>query len=150
VRERGTVVRCQCLRFKCTAGFLLMRLPSGRRLAYPRPSIKVEDERHQSVVFMDNSEGRWRECRDGRGAYGGVWTENAVSGIARDLLAAAMLRVEAAGYPIILHVHDELTVEVPIGFGSVKEFVQLVTRRPSWAPDLPIAAEGWRATRYRK
>ena len=59
-----------------------------------------------------------------------LWTENIVSGIARDLLAEAMLRVEAAGYPIVLHVHDEIVCEVPIGFGSTEEFTRLMTRKP--------------------
>jgi DNA polymerase len=73
-----------------------------------------------------------------------------VSGIARDLLAEAMLRIEAAGYLITLHVHDEIVCEVPEGFGSTEEFIRLMTRKPAWALDLPIAAEAWTGTRYCK
>jgi DNA polymerase len=79
-----------------------------------------------------------------------LWTENIVSGIARDLLAEAMLRVEAAGYPVVLHVHDELLCEVPTGFGSTEEFTRLMTRKPAWALELPIAASAWMGSRYRK
>jgi len=61
-----------------------------------------------------------------------------------------MLRIEAAGYPIVLHVHDDITAEVPEGFGSIDEFSRLMIRRPSWALDLPIAAEAWRGKRYQK
>jgi DNA polymerase len=79
-----------------------------------------------------------------------LWTENVVSGIARDLLAEAMLRIEAAGYSIVLHVHDEIVAEVPENFGSTEEFTRLMTQRPSWALDLPIAASVWSGLRYCK
>ena len=73
-----------------------------------------------------------------------------VSGIARDILAMTMLRIEAAGYPIVLHVHDEIVCEVPEGFGSTEEFTRLMTRKPAWALDLPIAAKAWAGLRYCK
>ena len=73
-----------------------------------------------------------------------------VSGIARDLLAEAMLRIEAAGYPIVLHVHDELIAEVPEGFGSLDEFTKLMICKPAWALNLPIAAKAWTAKRFTK
>ena len=149
VRERGRVVRCGRVAFKCTGCFLFLKLPSGRKLAYPHPRI-IGDEREQHVVFADNGVGQFKDCRHGHGAYGGLWTENVVSGIARDLLAEAMLRVEAVGYPIVLHVHDELVAEVPIGFGSTEEFTQLMTRKPAWALELPIAASAWTGARYCK
>ena len=117
VRERGRIFRCGCVAFRCDASFLQIKLPSGRKLSYPRPRI-IGDEREQHVVFADNANGQFKDCRHGQGAYGGTWTENVVSGIARDVLAEAMLRVEGAGYPIILTIHDEIVCEVPIGFGS--------------------------------
>jgi DNA polymerase len=149
VRERGRVVSCGRVAFKSTGTFLFLRLPSSRKLVYPRPRI-IGDDHEQRVVFADNAAGQFKDCRHGRGAYGGTWTENIVSGVARDLLAGAMLRVEAAGYPIVLHVHDELVAEVPIGFGSTDEFTKLMTRTPAWALDLPIAASAWTGARYCK
>jgi DNA polymerase len=149
-RERGRAVRCGPVAFKSVGAFLHLTLPSGRTISYPNPRIRVEDERHQSVLFSDNAAGQFTDCRHGLGAYGGTWTENIVSGIARDLLADAMLRIEVAGYPIILHVHDEIVAEVLLGFGSRDEFTQLMTRKPTWALDLPIAAEAWRDSRYCK
>jgi DNA polymerase len=150
VRERGKTVRCDRIDLKCVGGFLFIRLPSGRKLSYPRPRLINDKNGRSRVVFSDKSGGRCIDCRHGQGAYGGLWTENIVSGIARDLLAAAMLRIEAAGYPIVLHVHDEIVCEVPLGFGNVEEFIHLMTRKPVWALELPIAASAWTGSRYCK
>jgi DNA polymerase len=149
VQQRGRVVRCGVVTFKCDGVFLRLTLPSGRKLAYPQPRI-IGDEHEQRVVFADNAAGQFTDCRHGQGAYGGLWTENVVSGIARDLLADAMLRIEAAGYPIVLHVHDEVVAEVPEGFGSTDEFARLMTRKPTWCLELPIAAKAWTGKRYTK
>jgi DNA polymerase bacteriophage-type len=61
-----------------------------------------------------------------------------------------MLRVEAAGYRIVLHVHDELVCEVPENFGSEQEFIHLMIRKPAWALELPLAAGAWSGSRYCK
>ena len=113
VRERGHVVRCGRIDLKHTGAFLQLKLPSGRKISYPRPRIIEDKHGKHRVVFADNTAGQFKDCRNGQGAYGGLWTENIVSGIARDLLAEAMLRVEAAGYMITMHTHDELVCEVP-------------------------------------
>ena len=102
------------------------------------------------VMFKDNAAGKWVDCRYGQGAYGGLWTENIVQAIARDLLAAAMMRLEAAGYHIVLHVHDEIVAEAPIEFGSIEEFQRLITTLPDWAAGLPIAAKVRNGERFSK
>jgi len=150
VYTRGRVVQCGLVFFKCTGAFLQLKLPSGRKLSYPFPRIKTEDIRRPTIVFADNAAGRFADVRHGAGAYGGLWTENVVSAIARDLLAEAMQRIEAACYLIVLHVHDEIVAEVPIGFGSTEEFIHLMTRAPCWASGLPIAASAWSGPRYCK
>jgi hypothetical protein len=124
------------------ASFLLITLPSGRRLSYPFPKVIIAGRYSQpAVAFMDNAQGRWIPCRGGEGAYGGTWTENIVSGIARDLLSAAMQRLEAAGYRIVLHVHDEIVCELEDGIGSLEEFKALIEQLPDWAEGLPVAAK---------
>ena len=150
VRHRERVIRCGQILLKCEGMFLFIKLPRGRKLAYPYPRIETKDAQHEVVVFKDASSGQWRDCRNGDGAYGGMWTENIVSAISRDLLAAAMLRIERAGYRIVLHVHDEIVAEVPIGFGATDEFARLMTILPSWAEGLPIAAKAWSGPRFNK
>lgn len=65
-------------------------------------------------------------------------------------MAEAMLRLEAAGYPLVLSVHDEVIAEVPEGFGSTDEFIRIMTETPGWAAGCPVRAEGVRSRRYRK
>jgi DNA polymerase len=150
VRQREQVICCGRLLLKCTGMFLFIKLPSRRKLAYPFPRIEIEDLEHEVVVFKDASSGQWRDCRGGNGAYGGLWTENVVSAISRDLLAAALIRIERAGYRVVLHVHDEVICEIPIGFGSTEEFTKLMIVSPSWAHGLPIAAKAWCGPRFNK
>ena len=149
VSDRGRIVPCGGTLFKCFGSFLAMKLPSGRKVSYPFPRI-MKGKYGPAVTFMDNAQGKFADCNHGNGAYGGIWTENLVSGIARDLLALAMLRIEAAGYPIILTVHDEIVVEVPEGFGSEEEFTRLMTQLPDWAAGLPVTADVWTDQRYTK
>ncbi len=83
--------------------------------------------------------------------YGGKLTENVVQALSRDMMAEAMLKVDAGGtYIPLLTVHDEIVAEVPEGQGSVKEFEDLISILPEWADGFPLAAEGWRGKRYRK
>ena len=84
------------------------------------------------------------------GTYGGKISENVVSGICRDIMAEAMVRIDQAGYNIVLSVHDEILAETKKDFGDLKEFENLMSRNPKWAEGLPISVEGWTGTRYRK
>jgi DNA polymerase bacteriophage-type len=136
--------------FKFDGGFLWMRLPSGRKLAYPGARLIKTDRGDDAVVFMDSDKGKWRECRGGQGAYGGIWIENAVQATARDLLTASMLRLDASGYNIIMTVHDEIVAEVPDGFGSEEEFLRILVELPDWAEGLPVAAKVWSGQRFSK
>lgn len=134
------------------SGWLKLRLPSGRCLWYPEPRMSKRKAPWGDLIPCVTTAGvnpitkQW-----GRQAlYGGLLVENADQATARDLLGEAMLRVEAAGYPVVLSVHDEAVAEVPEGQGSVEEFETLMATPPAWAADCPIGAEGWRGKRYRK
>lgn len=67
--------------------------------------------------------------------------ENIVQAICRDVFVETMPRLEAAGYALVMHTHDEFICEVPDGFGSLEEFLSIITQPPSWGPDLPVAAK---------
>jgi DNA polymerase len=146
------------VRFVVKGGFLWMILPSGRPLAYPSPSIRAKvmpwTDRDGEPVVRDvvsfwGVDSRTRQWARQYG-YGGLWTENAVQAIARDVLAHAMLALEAKGYPIVLTVHDEIIAEVPAGRGDLPEFETIMCALPTWANGFPVAAEGWEGDRYRK
>ena len=128
--------------------FLWCRLPSGRVLAYCRPTIEKNDRGEDAVHFfgINSYTKRWEK----QGLWGGILAENVTQAVARDLLAEAMIRLEAAGYPLVLTIHDELVAEVPKGFGSVAAMEAIAAKNPPWADGLPIVAAGWRGERYRK
>lgn len=152
VRVPGKVIEYKRMRIVREGDFLRITLPSGRALSYPFPQIIKEPKYEQSrVIFKDASGGKWTDCNFGKGAYGGLWTENIVSAIARDLLAGAMLQLDAAGYRVVLTVHDEVVVEVPDGFGSLDEFKRLLIAAPDWVDGiLPIAAKVRESRRFSK
>jgi DNA polymerase len=151
VRKPGTTFSCRRLTAVYDGeSFLRILLPSSRPLSYPSPRLATDKFGGAMVVFRDNAAGKFVDCRYGQGAYGGLWTENIVQAVSRDLLAAAMQRLEAAGYPVVLHVHDEVVCEAPADFGSIEEFQRLITTLPDWAEGLPIAAKVRNGVRFSK
>ncbi len=146
IRKREHVV-LDNLACESDGNTLQIVLPSGRRIAYPGARLvpgKFKDT--SDVVFLDNAQGGWAEKR----AWYGIFVENVVSGAARDLLATALLRIDTAGYPIVLHVHDEVVVEVEDDRIDADAFKRLLTASPPWAKGLPIAAKVRVGRRYSK
>lgn len=137
--------------FKVENGFLFMKLPSGRRIAYCNPRIETvnrNDWVRPAIVYdgVDTYTKKWSRQE----TYGGDLFQSVVQGIARDLMIGGMLNVDAAGYPPVLAVHDEVVAEVPHGHGAIDQFNSLLCRLPDWAEGLPVTASGYEAARYRK
>lgn len=152
VQNPGRVFTVGKVAFKVSGSFCFMRLPSGRCICYPYP--KVEDvlapwgKWKPTFTYMgvDSYTRKWVRCQ----AHGGVLFNNVVQGAARDIEAEAMVRVERAGYPVVLSVHDEVVAEPRIDFGSAEHFEKLMVTLPAWAEGLPVAASAWEGPRYRK
>jgi len=127
-------------------------LPSGRSLTYHNPRIIQRETpwgamRDTAQVDTLNSVTRQWVSQI---IWGGLLTENVVQATARDMMATAMMALEIKGYPVILSVHDEIICEVPDGFGSLDEMIDIMTQVPAWAQGCPINAEGKEGKRYRK
>lgn len=140
---------------------LWCRLPSGRLIAYIDAQIREVatpwGEMKEAVTYMTVvSEGSKSKIISGTKrwgripGYGGLFAENVTQAAARDVLKCAELRLEAAGYPLILPVHDEENAEVPCGFGSAEEFERIMVEPEPWMDGLPVAAEVEILDRYRK
>ena len=126
---------------------MLIRLPSGRDLCYLSPRTVNNRFGNDGIGYlapMANGQLGVQET------FGGKACENVTQAIARDLLAHAMLNLEAHGYRIVFHVHDECVMEMPTGIGSVEEACSIMAETPDWCSDLPLRADGYECSSYRK
>lgn len=134
--------------FSYKDGNLLIRLPSGRRLCYYHARIR-QDGWKESITYMgvNQTTKQWHEVE----TYGGKIVENIVQATARDCLAEAMQRVAAMGYSIVMHVHDEMIVDVPVEDKDALARINKAMSDPiSWAPGLPLRGDGYETTFYKK
>jgi DNA polymerase len=156
------------VKFRKAGSFLWALLPSGRALCYPYPELRMVmtpwGEEKEQLTFMTvvdqtqkkkakvlpdpNARGRWQRVS----TYGGSLAENMTQAIARDLLADAMVKIEAEGIEIVFHVHDEAVAEVKKfrATYALERMTAIMSETPAWAKGLPLAAEGWKGKRYRK
>ena len=135
--------------FVYNSGMLFIALPSGRRIAYVRPSISREPGRDgEAITYEGTAEnGGWGRVY----TWGGKLVENIVQAIARDCLAEAMLRLDEAGYKIVMHVHDEVILEEQTdGPGSLEGACEIMGRDIPWAPGLLLRADGYETWYYKK
>lgn len=126
---------------------LLIRLPSGRELCYLSPRTVPNRFGNDGIGYLASMANGQLGVQE---TFGGKACENVTQAIARDLLAHAMLNLEAHGYRIVFHVHDECVLEVPNGTGSVEEACTIMGQTPEWCRDLPLRADGYECASYRK
>lgn len=148
IAERTTVTMQYGLKFIYDPGVLFIELPSGRRLSYVRP--KIEEGSYGSDIIsyegMEQTSKQWTRQE----TYGPKLVENIVQATARDCLGEALFNVDKAGYKTVMHIHDEIVMDVPKGFGSVEEVNKIFGQDISWAPGLPLKADGYECNYYMK
>lgn len=130
------------------ADCMTILLPSGRKLYYINPKLGVKQWDKPSINYMgmEQSTKRWGTVE----TYGGKLVENCVQAIARDCLACSIERLEAAGMPVVFHVHDEVVIDIPADRADLDAVVQLMGAPIPWAADLPLNADGWTGLFFRK
>lgn len=152
----GTVRVRDCVlarEYDCLRGATCMAitLPSGRKLYYIDPAVGENRWGGSSLSYMgmDQTTKKWKRIE----TYGGKLVENCVQAIARDCLAQAIEYLEAAGLPVVFHVHDEVVIDVaPFGTDAemLDKVVSIMTRPIPWAQGLPLGADGWVGQFFKK
>lgn len=134
--------------FEWDRGQLFMHLPSGRKLCYVRARIGTNRFGNESIVYEGvNQETRKWELQE---TYGGKLAENCVQATARDCLRESMFTLDEAGFDIRMHVHDEVIINEPKDGRTVEEVCELMGKPISWAPGLPLRADGYETDYYKK
>ncbi|KOM88032.1 DNA polymerase [Clostridium botulinum] len=148
IQERTTVTLHHGIKFIYDPGVLFIELPSGRRLSYLRP--KIEPGPYDKIIItyegLQQTSKQWTTLE----TYGPKIVENIVQAFARDCLGETMFNVAKTGFNIVMHVHDELILDVPKGVSSVDQVCELFAKPISWAPELPLKADGYECNYYMK
>lgn len=121
--------------------FLTIQIPSGRKLYYAHPHMGVNRFGRPALCYwgVGQKSHKWEVTE----TYGGKLVENITQATARDCLAEAVERLEASGYPVVFHVHDEVVIDAPPGKDSLEDVIGIMRQVPPWAAGLPLNADGW-------
>ena len=121
--------------------FLTIQLPNGRKLYYASPHMGLNRFGRPALCYwgLDQKTHKWGVVE----TYGGKLVENITQATARDCLAETVERLEAAGYPVVFHIHDEVVIDAPPGRDSLEGVIDIMWQVPPWAEGLPLNADGW-------
>ena len=133
--------------FEYYNNYLFIKLPSGRKLSYFNPMIKRNVYGKESLTYEGVATNRkWERIE----TYGPKLVENIVQGISRDILAYAMMNLKNRNFNIVMHVHDEVVLEVKKNQVTVEEICEIITIPPPYAEDLCLKAEAYKCDFYKK
>ena len=125
---------------------MFVTLPSGRKLAYVKPKLGENRFGGEAVTYEGvGTQKKWLRLE----TYGPKLVENIVQATARDILAEAMLRLDAKGYHIVMHVHDEAVIEAPAET-DLTDICVTMGKQPRWADGLLLRADGYVCDFYKK
>jgi DNA polymerase len=132
------------IRFSYESGFLFITLPSGRRLAYAKPRIGTNKFGGASITYEGvGGTKKWERLE----TYASKLVENLTQAISRDLLSFSMQNLK--DHRICMHIHDEVVIEAPAD-QNLTEIEKIMAITPSWAKGLPLNADGYETTFYKK
>ena len=141
-----TVTSCHGITFEYRSGMMFVKLPSGRKLAYVKPKLGENRFGGEAVTYEGvGTQKKWLRLE----TYGPKLVENIVQATARDILAEAMLRLDAKGYRIVMHVHDEAVIEAPAET-DLTDICVTMGQQPRWADGLLLRADGYVCDFYKK
>jgi DNA polymerase len=134
--------------FSTNQDFLTITLPSKRKMFYAKPFLQNNELGRQALYYrgVNQETKKWENIP----TYGGKLVENIVQAIARDCLAVSLKRLDAAGFQTVMHVHDEVILDVPVEFADIKTVTDIMGLPIEWAPGLLLRAEGYEGEFYRK
>jgi DNA polymerase len=142
--------------YRLEGDWMVCRIPSGRELRYYKPKVRMEEmpwstEEKPDIrprpIYLAFKEGRWQEIR----GYGGLFFENVVQALARDVIVSGMMSLEQMAHFMLLSVHDEAVVEGAPHNVTEKSIVDIMEgSKPLWLGDAPLRVEAWTGERYRK
>lgn len=134
------------IRFEYRSGMLLIWLPSGRQLTYVKPRIGINSFGSEAVTYEGvGATKKWERIE----SYGPKFVENIVQALSRDILCYSMRKLDEKDFDIVMHVHDEVVLEVPIEI-SVQDICALMGHTPPWAQGLLLRADGFDCNFYKK
>jgi len=146
----GIISKLKGIIFQYEHKCLTIGLPSGRKLIYRDPVLSRNKWDNESIKYKGKHQvtGQWTWVD----TYGGKLSENIIQAIARDLLADGMRRLDAAGFDIVLHVHDEVCADIPNESPEfiVSEMCRILGEPVPWAKGLGTPAEGFITNYYKK
>ena len=149
VNNKGIVHIDKGISFIYEGNILFIKLPSGRRLSYIRPRIDYDNNFNKSVITYEGVDSTTKK-QTRLTTYGGKLVENIVQAIARDVLGQAMMNLKEKGFNIVMHVHDEIVLEVENEVSSVDEICEIMCMENKYLKGLNLRADGFESMYYKK